>query len=129
VLVGLAPDYTYEQARQFSELVSRAVVKRVPEHATLARPGSRQGRAYLDYLQLGQGKTIAAPFAVRPWPGAPVSAPLERDELTAKLDPRNFNIKTMPRRMESLGRDPFRDTLQDRQHLEPSLRKLEKMLA
>jgi bifunctional non-homologous end joining protein LigD len=128
VLVGLESDYTYEHARQFAELVARAVVKRIPEHATLARPGSRQGRAYIDYLQLGHGKTIAAPFAVRPWPGAPVSAPLEWDELTAKLEPRKFNIKTIPKRMERIGRDPFRDTLQDRQHLEPSLKRLEKML-
>lgn len=129
VLAGLEPHYTYEHARQFSELVAQAVVKRIPEHATLARPGSRQGRAYIDYLQLGQGKTIAAPFAVRPWPGAPVSAPLDWDELTPKLDPGKFNIKTMPGRMEQLGRDPFRDILQDRQHLEPSLKKLEKLLA
>lgn len=129
VAVGLEPNYTYEHARMFGELVARVVVRRVPEHATLARPGSRQGRAYIDYLQLGHGKTIAAPFTVRPWPGAPVSAPLGWDELTATLEPRKFNIKTMPNRMEHLGRDPFRDTLQDRQHLEPSLKKLEKMLA
>jgi bifunctional non-homologous end joining protein LigD len=129
VLVGLATNYTYENARMFAELVARAVVMRIPEHATLARPGSRQGRAYIDYLQLGHGKTIAAPFAVRPWPGAPVSAPLEWEELTAKLDPRKFNIRTMPSRMERLGGDPFRDVLVDRQALEPSLKKLEKMLA
>lgn len=129
VLVGLEAHYSYEQARLFSELAARAVVKRAPEHATLARPGSRQGRAYIDYLQLGQGKTIAAPFAVRPWPGAPVSAPLKWDELKPNLDPRKFNIKTMPPRMERLGHDPFLSELQDRQRLEPPLKRLEKLLA
>jgi bifunctional non-homologous end joining protein LigD len=128
-MVGLETNYTYKHARMFSELVARVVVKRMPEHATLARPGTRRGRAYIDYLQLGHGKTIAAPFAVRPWPGAPVSAPLTWDELKPNLDPRKFTIKTMPARMERLGQDPFLGVLQDRQRLEPPLKKLEQMLA
>ncbi len=129
VLVGLEANYTYEDARIFSELLAHAVVKRIPEQATLARPGSRRGHAYIDYLQLGHGKTIAVPFAVRPWPGAPVSAPLRWDELKPKLDPLKFNIRTMPQRMQRLGRDPFIDVLQDRQRIEPALKQLEKMLS
>jgi bifunctional non-homologous end joining protein LigD len=89
---------------------------------------ARKGKVYIDYLQLGQGKTIAAPFAVRPQPGAPVSAPLRWDELRVDLDPRKFNIRTMPRRMTRLGEDPFLGALEDQQEIEPALPKIESML-
>jgi bifunctional non-homologous end joining protein LigD len=129
VVVGLRPGYTYEQARMFSEAVARVVVARIPDVATVLRtPAARKGKVYIDYLQLGQGKTIAAPFAVRPQPGAPVSAPLKWSELRSDLDPRRFNIKTMPRRMTRLDEDPFLGALTDPQALEPALPKVESML-
>lgn len=129
VVVGLRPGYTYEQARMFSEAVARVAVVRLPGAATLVRtPAARKGRVYIDYLQLGQGKTIAAPFAVRPQPGAPVSAPLKWEELRSSLDPRKFNIKTMPRRMARLGEDPFLGALTDQQEIEAALPKVESML-
>ena len=63
VVVGLRPGYTYEQARMFSEAVARVVVARMPDVATILRtPAARKGKVYIDYLQLGQGKTIAAPL-------------------------------------------------------------------
>jgi bifunctional non-homologous end joining protein LigD len=129
VVVGLRAGYTYEQARMFSEAVARVVVARMPDVATVLRtPAARKGKVYIDYLQLGQGKTIAAPFAVRPQPGAPVSAPLKWNELRSDLDPRKFNIKTMPRRMTRLGEDPFLGALTDQQEIEPALAKVESML-
>ncbi len=129
VMVGLRPGYSYEQARMFSELVARLVVEGVPEAATLERElAARAGRVYIDYLQLGEGKTIAAPFAVRPQPGAPASAPLQWHELKTNLNPARFNIKTMPARMKRLGNDPFLGVLEDRQEIEPALTKVESLL-
>ncbi len=43
--------------------------------------GARKGRARLDYTQNASIKTLVAPYAVRPAPGAPVSAPIAWDEL------------------------------------------------
>jgi bifunctional non-homologous end joining protein LigD len=129
VMVGLEPKYTYEQARMFSELVARLVVSRIPDLATINRnPRTRAGKVYIDYLQLGHGKTIAAPFSVRPIEGAPVSAPLDWKELKPGLDPGAFNIKTMPRRMEKLRRDPFLGALEDPMTLEAALPALESLL-
>ncbi len=129
VVVGLEPRYTYEEARMFSELVARVVLGRVPESATLIRDhNARKGRAYIDYMQLGYGKTIAAPFAVRPVSGAPVSTPLRWDELQPHLEPINFNIKTVPARMEQLRADPFRGAIDDPQRLEEALPKLEELV-
>lgn len=126
VVVGLEPRYSYEQARMFCELVSRLVIKRIPESATLVREHTaRKGRAYIDYMQLGYGKTIAAPFAVRPIPGAPVSIPLKWEELRPDLEPVKFNIKAVPRRMRRLAADPFLGAVNDQQRLEDALHNLE----
>ena len=99
VLVPLGARYTHEQARTLARLLAVLVVEAVPAIATLARPlGSRGGKVYVDFGQNGHGRTIAAPFSVRPLPGAPVSCPLDWDEVTAKLDPARFTIRTVPRR-------------------------------
>jgi bifunctional non-homologous end joining protein LigD len=130
VVVGLEPRYTYEQARMFSELVARVVVARIPDLATINRnPRARQGRVYIDYLQLGHGKTIAAPFSVRPIEGAPVSTPIHWRELKASLDPARFTIRTVPARMARLGHDPFLGALMDPMALEAALPQLERALS
>jgi bifunctional non-homologous end joining protein LigD len=130
VVAGLKPKYTYEQARMFSELVARLVVERMPELATINRnPHTRKGKVYIDYLQLGHGKTIAAPFSIRAQDGAPVSAPLKWNELRSDLDPRSYNITTMVERMKRLGTDPFLGSLTDQMSLEEALPTLERAVA
>jgi bifunctional non-homologous end joining protein LigD len=129
VVVGLAPKYTYAQAKMFSELVAEIVVRRLPKIATINRnPRTRQGRVYIDYLQLGHGKTIAAPFSVRPLDGAPVSSPMKWTELKPALDPSIYNIKTIVPRMTRLKNDPFLDAIEKHADLESALSKLENLL-
>src|SRR5580658_1575534 len=129
VVVGLAPKYTYDQAKMFSELVAQVVVKRIPKIATINRnPRTRNGRVYIDYLQLGHGKTIAATFSVRPVPRAPVSAPMTWKELKPSLDPTIYNIETMPARMTRMKRDPFLDAIEKHATLEEALPHLEALL-
>jgi bifunctional non-homologous end joining protein LigD len=99
VLVPLGARYTDEQTRTLARLLAVLVVEAVPAIATLARPlGARGGKVYVDFGQNGHGHTIAAPFSVRPLPGAPVSCPLDWSEVTARLDPARFTIRTVPRR-------------------------------
>jgi bifunctional non-homologous end joining protein LigD len=130
VVVGLKARYTYDQAKMFSELVGRVVVERIPEIATMNRnPSTRKGKVYIDYLQLGHGKTIAAPFSLRAQDGAPVSAPLKWSEVRTDLDPQVYNIRTIVQRMTRLGDDPFLGALTDPVTLEEALPTLEKAVA
>src|SRR5580692_8730490 len=130
VVVGLAPKYTYEQAKMFSELVAQVVVNRIPKVATINRnPHTRKGRVYIDYLQLGHGKTIAATFSVRPVPRAPVSAPMTWKELKPSLDPTIYNIETVPARMSRIKRDPFLETIEKHASLEDAIPHLEALLS
>ena len=80
------------------------VNRRHPDLTSLERsPAKRRGRIYLDYLQNRLGATMAAPYVVRPREAAPVSTPLEWKEVTPGLDPRDFNIRTVPERVARKG--------------------------
>ena len=104
IYVPFGARYQHEQARQFAELIARIVNLRLPHITSLARhPAERQKRVYLDCLQNGHGKTLAAPYSVRPNPGATVSTPLGWAEVKPGLDPSDFNIRTLAGRLDRVG--------------------------
>jgi bifunctional non-homologous end joining protein LigD len=83
----------------------------VPAISTIARMiSTRGGKVYVDFGQNGPGQTIVSPLSVRPLAGAPVSMPLGWSEVTARLDPRRFTIRTAPARLEKVG-DPMTPVL------------------
>ena len=99
---------THDQARTLASLLCRVVEARHGDLATTTRSlDGRRGRVYLDALQNGRGKTIAAPYCVRPRDGAPVSAPLRWSEVTSRLAPAQHTIRTVRRRLDRLGADPL----------------------
>ena len=113
VLVPLGRQCTFEQARTLGGLLARVVAAELPQVATVTRQVSkRDGRVYLDYVQNGHGRLLAAPYSVRPVPGALVSAPLEWSEVGPQLSLAQFTIKTMPARMAKLGADPLLPVLE-----------------
>jgi bifunctional non-homologous end joining protein LigD len=125
VLVPLGAQFTHEESRTLGELLARFVNHEHPEISTITRKVSaRGGRVYLDYLQNRQGQTIAGPFSARPLPGAPVSTPLDWEEVGPDLDPRSFTIATAPARLEAARRDPLREVLILRPNLTAALVRL-----
>jgi bifunctional non-homologous end joining protein LigD len=130
VLVPVGRQLTHEQSRTLGELLARLLERAHPEIATTARAvGARGGRVYLDYLQNGFGKTIAAPYAVRPRPGAPVSTPLRWREVNGRLDPARFTIRTVPARARRLRVDPALPVLSGTPDLVRALARLRELLA
>jgi len=126
ILLPLGARYDYDVTRTFARLLAVMGVEAEPAISTIARPlRSRGGKVYIDFGQNGRGQTIVAPFSVRPLPGAPVSCPLRWEEVTAKLDPARFTIKTAPARFQKLG-DPLAPVLTGRIDLAAALRKLER---
>ena len=112
VLVPLGSDASQEQSRLLAELLARVLVSSLPDIATAARRlAERHEKVYIDYLQNGRGKLLVAPYSVRPFAGAPVSAPLRWREVTPRLDPSRFNLRTLPRRLARMKADPLRPVL------------------
>ncbi len=117
VLVPLARGQTHADALGFAVAITQVLERGLPDIATTERSVSkRRGRIYLDAFQNGQGKTIVAPYSLRALEGAPASTPLRWGEVTPELDPMQFNLKTVPRRVEEVG-DLFAPVLEGRQRL------------
>lgn len=119
VLVPLQRGLNQEQVRLFAHSISREMADRSPKTITVQmRKAKRQDRVFADWLRNAFGQTIVAPYSVRCRPGAPVSVPLDWDEVRPGLSPSRFNIRTVQRRLE--GKDPWVDFWQFRQILPKS---------
>jgi bifunctional non-homologous end joining protein LigD len=124
IYVPLGAAYDYARARQFAEIVANLVHQRFPLFTSVLRaPAKRQKKVYLDYLQNSRGQTLAAPYSVRPYPGATVSTPLKWSEVTRRLDPSRFTIGSVKRRIDKVG-DLWRPVLGKGINLEKCLDRL-----
>jgi bifunctional non-homologous end joining protein LigD len=103
IFVPLAPGYSHEEANAFACSIAAALAREVPWMTVERSLDQRKGRLYLDCMQNAYGKTIVAPYSLRGIDGAPVSAPLKWEEITKKLDPLKFNIRTVPDRYAKVG--------------------------
>jgi bifunctional non-homologous end joining protein LigD len=121
IWVPIASGCSFEQTRAWVETVSRAIGRTVPDLISWEwTKTERNGLARLDYTQNSINKTLVAPFSARPSPGAPVSVPIEWDELDdPELRPDRWTIRTVLERLETRG-DPLRP-LVGRQQALPSL--------
>ena len=124
VYFPLGAKYDYEHSKEFARLIVQHVQQEMPEVTTIERMTSkRKGRMYLDFLQNRPQATIAAPYSVRPKPGATVSAPLHWDEVKKGLTTADFTIKNMPDRVKEMG-DIFKPVLGKGIDMEKALKKL-----
>ena len=131
VVIPLETAYTYDACKSFAEIAARTLHARMPKATTLERaPAKRpEGTVYLDYVQVGKGKTLVAPFSVRARAGAPVSMPLDWSEIEAMARKRTrdteqefarFTIENVPRLVAQDG-DVWEGSHWTGQRLEPAL--------
>jgi bifunctional non-homologous end joining protein LigD len=131
VYVPISPKYSYQEVAEFAERVAELVEKENPNVATLERSlkKRKKARIYVDHMQNARGKSVVAPYSVRPKPGASVSAPLEWSEVKRKrVTIQDFTIKTMLARLKKKG-DLFNPVLRNRQSLERAFEKLDGLSA
>ena len=126
IYVPLGAKYDYDTAGGFAKVIATLAHHKVPDFTSLLRsPRLRQRKVYLDFLQNKPGQTLAAPYSIRPRPGATVSAPLKWEEVKPGLDPGRFTIATMPGRLEHMG-DLFSGVLGPGIDLERCIENLER---
>ena len=120
--IPVEPVYTYEQLRTFAEIVARTVATKHPHLVTNERSVAKRpaGRVLIDVQQNAHGRPLAAPYAVRAFPKAPVSAPVLPRELKASLNPETLNMKTIFVRIKDKG-DLWADFWKSRQRLEEAI--------
>lgn len=111
IYLPLNAEYTYDECQLFAKLIALEAEKRLPEITTTERMlRNRAGKLYIDYLQNRPAATLAAPYSVRPKAGAPVSMPLQWEEVKKGLKISDFTIKNAIQRIEKEG-DLFRPVL------------------
>ena len=99
MVVPLVPAADTDTVKVFSIAVAEALAARHPDDFTVeGRIANRHGRLYLDIGRNGYAQTMAAPYAVRALPGAPVSVPLDWSELD-DFDPRRHTLRTIADRL------------------------------
>jgi bifunctional non-homologous end joining protein LigD len=130
IVVPLDAETGFDQVWRFAHGVGALLVKRQPERLTQEfLKTERAGRILVDTGRNGHGATFAAPYAVRPKPGAPVSAPCTWQELEAgQALPQSFGLRAMGARLERLG-DLWATLYDSPQPLRPALERLEATLS
>jgi len=111
IYVPLGAKYTYKESQDFARTIVTYVNQELPEFTSIERMVSkRKGKMYLDFLQNRPQATLAAPYSLRPKPGAPVSMPLHWDEVKKGLKITDFNIDNAIARIREVG-DIFKPVL------------------
>jgi bifunctional non-homologous end joining protein LigD len=123
VLVPVERRHTYEDTREFAEIVAGAIARVHHGLATTEWVKAKRRGVLIDSNQNGAGKTIASVYSVRPKPGAPVSTPLRWAEVNETLDPRAFTMDVVLERIRQHG-DLFAGVLATKQRLGPALKSL-----
>lgn len=127
IYIPLGEKYTYEESKEFARLIATSVHQQIPKFTSIERiKAKRGGKMYVDFLQNRPQATIAAPYSVRPKPGATVSMPLHWEEVKKGLKMSDFNIFNAIERIKNEG-DLFKPVLGKGVDIKKVLRELAKL--
>ena len=108
VFVPLRSGQRGDDAVAYVTAIGEELARREPSLVTMAHAkAGRAGRVYADPFRNAYTQTVVAPYSVRRRPGAPVSTPLAWDEVTPRLDPSRFTVRTFEKRL--VRADPWAD--------------------
>jgi bifunctional non-homologous end joining protein LigD len=104
IYVPCGKKYTYEQVKDFAYLICMLAQEQLPDFTSIERNLAKRGNnIYMDYLQNRKGQTISSVYSLRPRVGGTVSTPLKWTEVKSGLNPLDFNINTIEKRLKKVG--------------------------
>ena len=93
IYIPLGAKYDYEASKELGRTIATLVHRELPKFTSIERlTSNRGGKMYIDFLQNRPQATLAAPYSVRPKPGATVSMPLYWEEVKKGLKMSDFTI-------------------------------------
>jgi bifunctional non-homologous end joining protein LigD len=115
---------------RFAHAVGRVWVTLAPDHLTQEFSKVDRGRRiYVDTGRNDYSATWSAPYAVRPKPGAPISAPCTWEEVErGEVGPQTFKVPDMKARLDAVG-DVWGPMRKRARSLTQPIEKLRKLMA
>lgn len=110
IYIPLNAKYTYDQSQLFASWIATQTAAQLDFTSIERMTRKRKGKVYIDYLQNRPTATLAAPYSVRPKPGATVSMPVHWEEVKKGLRIRDFTIANALERVRTEG-DIFKPVL------------------
>ncbi len=126
VCVPLAPEHEWDTLEEFTRAVAQRIEKEDPAGFTSNMgKANRKGKVFVDYLRNVRGANAVAAYSTRAKPGAPVSLPVDWDELDRLSSPMDFTVAEVPLRVLGAGSgraaDPWASYLGAKQQVPASL--------
>jgi bifunctional non-homologous end joining protein LigD len=108
VVSPIEVQHGYDSVREFTHAFVERLARNDPARFTskMAKT-ARPGRVFIDYLRNAHGATAVCAYSTRARQGAPVSTPVTWDELSAGLDPADFDVRTVPKRLAASSKSPW----------------------
>ncbi len=117
----------YDEVQALCGAIAKLLCARHPEVMTTEfYKKDRKGRLFLDIGRNSLGATMVAPYSLRGRPNAPVSAPIEWDELDG-ITPDGIVLGDIARRLDRIG-DPWSNLRADPGSLRSAAQALQKIL-
>ncbi|MGZ5287414.1 MAG: DNA ligase D, partial [Flavisolibacter sp.] len=127
IYIPFGAKYSYEHSKEFGRSLMKIVHAEIPGFTSIERKtADRKGCIYLDFLQNRPQATVAAPYSLRPKPGAPVSMPLLWEEVKKGLKMTDFHIHNAMDRLKETG-DIFKPVLGKGIELEKAIKKMKEV--
>jgi bifunctional non-homologous end joining protein LigD len=108
LVIPLAPRADWDETKAFCRAFAELMSEQEPDRfLPVLQKAQRKGRILIDWLRNGLGATAVSSFCPRARAGATVATPLAWREVTPKLDPAAFTLRSIPARLAKLKRDPW----------------------
>ncbi len=124
VTVPFKPKYEWDVMKPWAKAVAESMVKDSPSKytANMSKAG-RKGKIFIDYLRNGLTATAVAAYSARARELATVAMPIAWKDLNIKLDPKKYDIKTVPEILARQKSDPWKNFYTSKQVMTASILK------
>ncbi len=124
IYVPIINNYSYEQTRNFSEIIAKIMLSKFPNKVTTEwNTSKRKGKVFFDYNQNARGKTLASVYSLRPTASATVSMPVDWKKLYSIL-PTEFTILSVPQLIRKKN-DVWADVITEKQNISKIISKVD----
>jgi bifunctional non-homologous end joining protein LigD len=109
VVVPVTPKQDWSFVKEFCKALAQSIVRGAPDQytATMSKT-KRKGKVFIDYLRNARTASAICAYSTRARSGAPVSVPLDWNELSRDVRSR-FTVRNVPERLIGRQKDPWQD--------------------